>query len=161
MMRVLDKRAFPIVAFLCICASQIADAGPTWFARSWQTDDGFPQNTVSGIAQTPDGYLWLGTPSSLVNFDGAQFHRFALTNAVYQGNRGVVTLLRSRAGSLWLGLSRGAVACLGDGKAKVFTVADGLADLQVRQLLEAEDGTLWVLFQGGMCNLIRGGASWM
>jgi ligand-binding sensor domain-containing protein len=44
-------------------------ANATWHARAWQSDDGLPNNTVAGLAQTSDGYLWLGTPSGLVRFE--------------------------------------------------------------------------------------------
>jgi len=36
----------------------------------WKTEDGLPQNTIAAIAQTPDGYLWLGAEPGLVRFDG-------------------------------------------------------------------------------------------
>ncbi|NND71223.1 MAG: hypothetical protein HKN43_06565, partial [Rhodothermales bacterium] len=32
----------------------------------WQVDDGLPQNSVRALAQTQDGYLWLGTDDGLV-----------------------------------------------------------------------------------------------
>ena len=32
-----------------------------------------PEDSVQAIAQTPDGYLWLGTRGGLVRFDGLQF----------------------------------------------------------------------------------------
>src|ERR1043165_4164935 len=37
---------------------------------SWKIRDGFPKGQVTAIAQTPDGYLWLGTEFGLVRFDG-------------------------------------------------------------------------------------------
>jgi ligand-binding sensor domain-containing protein len=36
----------------------------------WGTDEGLPNNTVTGIAQTPDGYLWCSTYDGVVRFDG-------------------------------------------------------------------------------------------
>src|SRR5215831_19122304 len=56
-----------------VCATERSQ----WFARPWQTEDGLPNNTVFGIVQTPDGYLWLGTPTGLVRFDGASFEEFS------------------------------------------------------------------------------------
>jgi len=41
--------------------------------RIWQTDDGLPQNSVHAIAQTTDGYLWVGTHEGLARFDGIRF----------------------------------------------------------------------------------------
>src|SRR5229473_1645698 len=41
--------------------------------RIWQTDDGLPQNSVHAIAQTADGFLWVGTHEGLARFDGVRF----------------------------------------------------------------------------------------
>jgi diguanylate cyclase (GGDEF)-like protein len=41
--------------------------------RSWTVDEGLPHSTVRAIAQTPDGYLWFGTPDGLARFDGQSF----------------------------------------------------------------------------------------
>src|SRR5688572_27709362 len=41
--------------------------------RVWKAQDGLPQDSVQAIAQTPDGYLWLGTRGGLIRFDGLQF----------------------------------------------------------------------------------------
>lgn len=41
--------------------------------RSWQSQDGLPEETVQAFAQTPDGYLWVGTSGGLIRFDGARF----------------------------------------------------------------------------------------
>src|SRR5207302_11449076 len=44
---------------------------------SWQTPDGLPANTITAIAQSTDGYLWLGTLNGLARFDGLRFKIFA------------------------------------------------------------------------------------
>ncbi len=41
--------------------------------RAWQTDEGLPQNSVTAVVQTPDGYLWAGTRGGLARFDGVRF----------------------------------------------------------------------------------------
>ena len=43
--------------------------------ESWTFKDGAPES-VQGLAQTADGYLWLGTPSGLFRFDGVRFELF-------------------------------------------------------------------------------------
>lgn len=50
----------------------------------WNQTDGLPQDGIRAIAQTPDGYLWLGTDQGLTRFDGYNF-LFAFTrNALYR-----------------------------------------------------------------------------
>jgi hypothetical protein len=41
-----------------------------YLPRVWQSDEGLPSNRVQAIAQTPDGYLWVGTQEGLARFDG-------------------------------------------------------------------------------------------
>ena len=38
-----------------------ASAAPNYFTRSWQVEQGLPQNKVTAVVQTRDGYVWLGT----------------------------------------------------------------------------------------------------
>ena len=46
----------------------------TQYTRTeWNQADGLPQNTIGVIAQTKDGYLWMGTNEGLVRFDGYDF----------------------------------------------------------------------------------------
>ena len=44
--------------------------------QNWQIEEGLPQISVTSIAQTPDGYLWIGTFNGLARFDGARFTVF-------------------------------------------------------------------------------------
>lgn len=78
--------------------------------RVWEVDDGLPNNSIFGIAQTPDGYLWLATSSGLARFDGARFTSF-LKDATpgLESNR-MRTVFVARDGALWIGLERGGVA---------------------------------------------------
>src|SRR6267378_1047236 len=39
---------------------------------SWKIRDGFAPGVITAIAQTPDGYLWLGTEFGLLRFDGVR-----------------------------------------------------------------------------------------
>jgi signal transduction histidine kinase/ligand-binding sensor domain-containing protein len=124
-----------------------SEAKPDWLARSWQTDDGLPDNSVAGVAQAGDGYLWIGTPTGLAHFDGLHFENFSLTNIVAPPNRGIITMLRGRHGALWLGMDRGAVVCLAGAASRAYI--KGLPKLIPGELAEDGDGTIWVAYRGG------------
>src|SRR5205823_3926682 len=50
---------------------------PTQYVHDvWTTDRGLPQNVISSIARSADGYLWLGSDDGLVRFDGLRFELF-------------------------------------------------------------------------------------
>src|ERR1051325_8621658 len=58
-----------------------AEKGRDYLVHVWQTDKGLPQNWVSSIAQTPDGYLWVGPRyGGLARFDGVRFVAFNQQN---------------------------------------------------------------------------------
>ena len=58
----------------------IASTNSTWSLRKWQMEEGLPNNMVTALAQTPDGYLWIGTYNGLVRFDGVRFVVFDPAN---------------------------------------------------------------------------------
>ena len=75
------KVASAFGALLVVALSARASLDPSkaltqYVHRSWQADSDLPQNSVLAIAQTPDGYLWLGTESGLARFDGVHFTLF-------------------------------------------------------------------------------------
>src|ERR1700739_935185 len=44
--------------------------------QAWGMENGLPQNSVHGVVQTNDGFLWAGTEAGLVRFDGNSFAVF-------------------------------------------------------------------------------------
>jgi signal transduction histidine kinase/ligand-binding sensor domain-containing protein len=128
-----------------------------WFARSWQTEEGLPNNIISGIAQTADGFLWVATPVSLQRFDGFEFENVPCTNFVPEPNRGVLAMVASHDGGLWLAMDRGPIVRLSSGKPQIFTAQDGLPDRTAQRLAEDANGTLWIAYRGGAVCRIRDG----
>jgi len=83
---------------ICAFTSPAASTNSTWSARPWVADDGLPNNTVTAVAQTSDGYIWVATPVGLARFDGVRFEEFSHTNYVAEPNRGVLTLRAESSG---------------------------------------------------------------
>ena len=148
------------ILLLAAFSSPAIGTNSPWFARAWQSDEGLPENNVTGVAQTPDGYLWVATPSGLARFDGVRFEEYAHTNFPGVPNRFVRALAKSRAGGLWLAMGRGPVVSVAEGVARVFTAADGLPDLVALTVTEGADGTVWLTYLGGaICRLQAGRAA--
>lgn len=78
--------------------------------RTWETEDGLPHNTVTSLAVSDDGYLWVGTLNGLARFDGLTFTVFDENHTpALEGSR--VAFLRAEAGQgLWIGLESGVAA---------------------------------------------------
>ncbi len=116
--------------------------------QSWVMENGLPQNTVLALAQTRDGFLWLGTEVGLVRFDGSGFATFDAHSTPGLPGSDVQCLLAGRDGALWVGTSDG-VARLKDGVMTAFTTANGLPGNDVRGLAERADGGVQVETDGG------------
>jgi ligand-binding sensor domain-containing protein len=128
-----------------------------WLARAWQTDDGLPDNSVCGVAQTPDGYLWVATYGGLVRFDGVRFEELSPVNIPGVPNRVVRALFLDQHGRLWLGMDRGPVVCVEPDGARVFTAKDGLPDLPFAMMTEDGQGAIWIAYGNGIVARIKDG----
>src|SRR3974390_1417246 len=105
---------------------------------AWTAREGFSVGAIFAMAQTPDGYLWLGTGFGLFRFDGLHAVPWQppvgqkLPNAPY-------ALLVTRDGTLWIGTFAGLVSWDG----KKLTEYPEIRDLFVTSLLEDHEGTVW------------------
>jgi signal transduction histidine kinase/ligand-binding sensor domain-containing protein len=70
--------------------------------EQWTTATGFPGGAVNGIAQTADGYLWIGTDRGLIRFDGFNFRPVSLTSITTAPNVSMLQLLADAKGTLWI-----------------------------------------------------------
>ena len=122
----------------------------------WLTEHGLPQNTVHAIAQTPDGYIWIGTEEGLARFDGVKFTVFDKQNTPAFKSNYIKTLLADRQGALWIGTAQGLVRML-NGKFTVFTRDEGLPSETIQAIHEDREGNLWVATATGLGLFKSGG----
>jgi ligand-binding sensor domain-containing protein/signal transduction histidine kinase len=120
--------------------------------QTWAMENGLPQNTVQAIAQTRDGFLWLGTEAGLVRFDGASFQLFDRTTDPRLPGNDIRCLLESSDGALWIGTSDG-LARMKDGIVATFTTKDGLPGNGILAVVEDRVGALWVSTNAGWARL--------
>jgi ligand-binding sensor domain-containing protein/signal transduction histidine kinase len=125
-------------------------------ARIWQVDAGLPNNEIRAIAQTPDGYLWVGTPTGLARFDGEQFTVFDAKNTPAMPNCSITALCTDREGALWIGTQGGGLFCLKDGTFSHYGQQAGLAGNDLRVICQGRDGALWIGTTTGMSRYKNG-----
>ncbi len=113
-------------------------------ARVWQTDDGLPHNLVRSIAQTRDGYLWVGTKVALARFDGIHFTLFDERNTPALKFPNITALCLDREGTLWIGTFGGGLVRLKDGIFTGYSSINGLIADHVSSLCTGKDGTVWI-----------------
>ena len=73
---------------------------------AWKIGEGFLSSRVMSIAQTPDGYLWLGTESGLLRFDGVRAVHWTRAKRAAASTE-ISKLLVTRDGRLWIGTAAG------------------------------------------------------
>ena len=93
-----------------VLASLVTDARaldpsrlPSQYVREqWTTESRFPGGAVNGITQTADGYLWIGTDTGLIRFDGLNFRPVSFTSITNALNIAILQLLTDARGTLWI-----------------------------------------------------------
>ena len=98
-------RAFPSLLVLC-CALSVAKGNsgdrqlPQYSRDAWDSSRGYPGGRIFGLTQTTDGYLWIGTDSGLIRFDGLTFRVFSQAGPNHTPIESVFALAGDRRGNL-------------------------------------------------------------
>ncbi len=149
------------LAFLALCAVAVTvhsqehgkpperPLSTSWGHKVWSTEDGLPQNSVHGILQTRDGYLWAATEGGVARFNGFQFTVFNQESVPEFTSNDTCCLAEDRNGDLWIGTSDGLLRYAG-GAFRRYTTADGLPSAIVESLAPTDDGSLLVLTADGL-----------
>ena len=106
-----------------LLASLLLGAAPIYAQTridAWTTDNGLPQNSVTGITKTPDGYIWFTTNEGLVRFDGFRFRVFNRGNTPEITNNRMSGAFADQSGTVWMSTEAGEILFYDKG---VFTVA--------------------------------------
>ncbi|HXJ44807.1 MAG TPA: two-component regulator propeller domain-containing protein [Bryobacteraceae bacterium] len=128
---------------------------PRYVSRIWRAQDGLPENRIRAIAQTPDGYLWVGTPGGLARFDGARFVVYSRFNTPSMTDENIRSLAVAKDGSLWIGTDGGGALHYRDGTFRAWGPADGLANEFVGSILEDRRGDIWAATNRGLYRMHR------
>jgi ligand-binding sensor domain-containing protein len=129
---------------------------------AWRVQDGAFDSAPNAITQTTDGYIWIGTDSGLVRFDGVRFERW--TPGPDQGvlNTAFVSLLGASDGTLWIGTDTGLFSWKNDRLEKHVSgrIAAILEDHKRRiwvaraRMLRARDLGEPTALSGGLCQVV-------
>ena len=128
-----------------------------YFVQTWQEEEGLPRNTITAIAQTEDGYLWLGTRFGLVRFDGVNFTPVENTAGLLALRSRISRMLRDRKGRLWIGTGTAGLIVYESGAFRVIGETNGMAHASIQSLTEDLSGVMWVSTGGGKLWRIRDG----
>jgi signal transduction histidine kinase/ligand-binding sensor domain-containing protein len=124
----------------------------------WNEKDGAPSQ-ITSLAQTEDGYLWIGTGRGLFRFDGVRFEEYKPQPGVEPPSHNIFALMSTPDGGLWIALNPTGLAFLKNGSLKVFARKDELPDSPVHCFARDHEGKIWAGTEAGL--VMRQGTQWI
>ena len=121
--------------------------------RIWQVSQGLPQAAVYSISQTRDGYLWLGTQTGLVRFDGVRFTSFENLTHSALDHAWISGIVEDANRNLWIAANEDGLFRIQSTVVKHYTPADGLPRGSVRCVVPGANGDLWVCTTTGLARV--------
>jgi len=143
--------AWIICLFACISASaqEWERTIQQYQHTAWGEKEGAP-SPILALAQTPDGYLWLGTNNGLFRFDGVTFDLYEPQSGGPLARIAIRALLLDRDAGLWIGFSSGGISLLKDGNVTNYLPRDTSQDGVIFGFAEDPQGAIWVAGQSGL-----------
>jgi signal transduction histidine kinase/ligand-binding sensor domain-containing protein len=110
-----------------------------YMRERWGSEKGFTGGSVTALAQTPDGYLWIGTEKGLIRFDGFSFRAFAQATPTTFPIGPVQALTSDAQGNLWILLQSTKILRYHEGK---FELGREVAEFGITSLLKRANGSV-------------------
>jgi len=151
---------FALMVSACVGALALdRDRGITQFYSTfWSEKDGAPSE-INALAQTKDGYLWIGSARGLFRFDGVSFAEYQPQPGVSLPSHSIVSLMATPDGGLWIAFEPNGLGFYKDGSLRVFTRRGELPDSPTHCFARDNDGTIWAGTETGL--VFRQGDRWI
>ncbi len=117
--------------------------------RIFTEDHGLVTNNLTALAQTPDGYLWLGSYGGLARFDGVRFTMFTRENTPILPSNTIRSLFTDREGTLWIGAAGGLLRYDARGFQRVPLPEESPSE-RVLAIAQDSGGVLWFGTRNGV-----------
>jgi ligand-binding sensor domain-containing protein/signal transduction histidine kinase len=130
---------------------------PNFTSRVWLREAGLPQNMVSAVLQTHDGYLWVGTYNGLARFDGAHFASYNSGNTPALADSVVTSLFEDKDGTLWIGHETGEVTVYAQGHFQPAATTLRWVKKRILDIGADEAGDVWLCNEDGLLARVRDG----
>jgi signal transduction histidine kinase/streptogramin lyase len=112
--------------------------------ENWNTEAKFPGGAVNAIAQTHDGYLWIGTDTGLFRFDGFNFVRVSFPSTTGASKVPILGLLTDASGTLWVRVQGSDVLRQKNGKFEAVKYGAGPLSSHVTAVSKDRNGAVLV-----------------
>ena len=123
----------------------------------WQVEEGLEQNPITAVVQSRIGYIWAGTYTGLMRFDGVRVTAFDSASIPALQNGRITSLFEDATGVLWIGHESGDLSRLSNGEFQPAGRAPGWPGGAVEDIAADERGDLWALSDLGILIRMRDG----
>jgi signal transduction histidine kinase/ligand-binding sensor domain-containing protein len=120
------------------------DVRAQYRSTQWTADSGLPQNSVRGIVQATDGYLWVATLDGIAKFDGIRFTVFNKSNTPGITSNRFVAMAEGDGGDLWMASEDGNLIRYHAGHFQRMGESEGLRPYSVGAITYDHRGGVWV-----------------
>lgn len=134
----------------CLVCSRADDTAQPYLAQTWTSEDGLPSTEVNALIQSPEGYLWVGTPGGLSRFDGDRFVTSRKSEALGLASNRILSLCNDAKGGIWIGTDGGGLTRRHADKPELTPRVQGLSSLSVLSVHVDESGELWAGTAAGL-----------
>ena len=143
------KAAITLLVAACFCTADPVETAASssrdvfginadYTSVLYDSTNGMPTSEANAIAQSSDGFIWLGGYSGLVRYDGNSFYRYDSTSGISS----VFALYVDENNRIWIGTNENGVAMLDFDETKVYGRVEGIRSHSVRSITEAKNGNI-------------------
>ena len=112
----------------------------------YDNDNGLPTSEANAIAETEEGFIWIGGYSGLIRYDGQNFERYDSTTGIAS----VISLFVDSKDRLWIGTNDSGVFVLKNSDLIKFGRDEGLRALSIREIDEDSEGNIFIASTRGI-----------
>ncbi len=107
---------------------------------------GLPTSEANAIAETSEGFIWIGSYAGLIRYDGNTFQRMDSTGGITS----IKCLYVDSHDRLWIGTNDNGVAVMEKGEIRMWGKLDGMKSSHTRGIVEGKDGVIYVATTSGI-----------
>ncbi|MDE7362218.1 MAG: HD domain-containing protein [Oscillospiraceae bacterium] len=117
-------------------SSDITQSG--YSAVLYNNSNGLPTSEANAVVQSDNGFIYIGSYSGLIRYDGVNFSRFDSSTGITS----VVSLYVDSLDRLWVGTNDSGIALYDNGEFTFFDKSAGLTSLSIRSITEDSAGNI-------------------
>lgn len=123
----------------------VINMGALYGTTLYNSSNGLPTSEANALVQTSNGFVWIGSYSGLIRYDGNNFYRYDSSNGVPS----VVSLYEDSKERLWIGTNDKGIVCYENGEFKPYGIIDGLKSASICAVTEDDDGRILIATKVG------------